>query len=70
MWLGLVAADVAPSPNDHDQDEIVPSGSLDPEPVKLTGSGAAPVVGVAEITALGARLPATPEILKHVIRAS
>ena len=43
----------APSPNDHAHDVTVPSGSVDPEPSKVTVSGAVPLEGVADMTAVG-----------------
>jgi hypothetical protein len=55
----------APSPNDHAHDVTDPWGVLDPEPSKVTLSGAVPVDGVADMTAL-----TTPETRQHVIRAS
>ena len=49
MWLGFCAVDVVPSPKLHDQAVGLP----DDKSVKLTVSGAAPVVGDAVKLATG-----------------
>ena len=59
-----------PSPNDHAHDDTVPSGSVDPEPSKVTVRGAAPVDGVADITAVGGWLLTTSDTRQQVISAS
>ncbi len=38
-----------PSPNDHNHDITLPSGSVDPEPLKVTVRGATPLKGLADI---------------------
>ncbi len=52
MCVGFCCDDVPPSPNAHAYEAIVPSGSL-PDPVKVTGRGAVPEVGVADAVAVG-----------------
>jgi hypothetical protein len=63
VWPGFASVDVPPSPKVQAWDAIVPFGSLDPAELKLTVSGAAPLVGVAEMTAVGGWLAAPATIV-------
>ena len=60
-WVATGPVPLAPSPKDQAHEVTVPSESVDPEPSKDTVRGAAPVVGVADMTAVGGKLltPAT-----------
>jgi hypothetical protein len=53
MWLGFWSVDVPPSPNVHDHELIVAVPGVDWS-VKLTVSGANPVVGEPVNSAVGA----------------
>jgi hypothetical protein len=55
VWETALPDPRVPSPKFQAKLRVSPSGSLDPEPLKVTVSGASPAVGVAEIEATGAR---------------
>jgi hypothetical protein len=56
--MGMVVVAVWPSPKSHRYVSGSSSGSLDPLPLKLTVSGAAPLVGEAVRSAVGTPLAA------------
>jgi hypothetical protein len=53
MWVIIGPLPEVPSPKDQAQVAMVPSESDDPEPLNTTLRGATPVVGTADITAVG-----------------
>ena len=64
VWnVSASAALAVLSPKSHSYDSIVPSGSEEPEPMKVTSRGALPVNGVAEITAVGEALAVADTVM-------